>query len=177
MIYKIKYFCGGSGVKQSQEKLNRTLINITKLLNNSSFSNWFIAYGTLLGILRDNNTIDGDDDVDILIDIKYKDKLIQLLKENNYIISYDKPNFLKTNVNSEYSSIDFYLSDVDNDGNFNDTWSKIIWKNCNDLKILSWNDVKLKIPNDPILKLKNRYGETWNIKQDIKVPFDKISEI
>ena len=157
--------------KNSQEKLNRTLIKITKLLNNSSFDNWFIAYGTLLGIIRDNNTIDGDDDVDILIDIKYKDKLVYLLEKNNFILTHNMSNILKTEKNSEFSSIDFYLSNINNVGDYNDTWSKIIWKNCNNLKILNWNGVKLKIPNDEITKLRNRYGETWKIKQDIKVPY------
>jgi len=153
---------------------NITLINITKLLNNSSLSNWFIAYGTLLGIIRDNNTIDGDDDVDIIIDIKYKEKLLHLLKENNYILTHNMPNFLKTKENSEFSSIDFYLSDVNNDGNYNDTWNGVIWSNCyNDKKKLikyNWSNIELQIPNNYKSKLINRYGDTWYIKQDTKGP-------
>lgn len=177
MIYKIKYSVGGAGIKQSQEKLNKTLINITELLNKKQFTNWFIAYGTLLGIIRDNNTIDGDDDVDIVIDIEYRDQLVKVLKENNYILTIENSNILQTKENNQYASIDFYLSNTDSYGNYNDTWSEIKWTNCNDLKTIMWNNVYLKIPNDPISKLRNRYGKTWYIKQDVKVPYEKINEI
>ena len=34
----------------------------------------FIFYGTLLGIVRERNILKGDDDIDLLIDIKQKKK-------------------------------------------------------------------------------------------------------
>ena len=41
-----------------------------------------LFFGTLLGIVRDNSLIDGDDDVDLYVNIKDKDKLIQILDHN-----------------------------------------------------------------------------------------------
>ena len=35
----------------------------------------FVFYGTLLGITRERNLIKNDDDVDVLVDIKYKKKV------------------------------------------------------------------------------------------------------
>jgi len=50
--------------------------------------NPFIFYGTLLGITREKNLIKNDDDVDILIDFKYKKKVIfELNKVKNFRIN------------------------------------------------------------------------------------------
>ena len=51
------------GKKNDKILLNKTLLFIIKLLNDNNIKNWFIGYGTLLGIIRENSCIDGDDDV------------------------------------------------------------------------------------------------------------------
>lgn len=61
---------------------------IIKLLNDNNIKNWFIGYGTLLGIIRENSCIDGDDDVDIIIDKSNYDKVKQLLVENNINLEF-----------------------------------------------------------------------------------------
>ena len=55
-----------AGISESKDKLNSSLIKISKILNKNKFDQWFIAYGTLLGIVRNNSCIDGDDDIDIM---------------------------------------------------------------------------------------------------------------
>ena len=55
----------GMGNNNSQEKLNNTLIKITNLLNENNIHDWFIGYGTLLGIVREDSCIENDDDIDI----------------------------------------------------------------------------------------------------------------
>ena len=81
---KIDYF----SIKKNMHFIENKNKIINKLLNKKKLTNWFIAYGTLLGIIRDNNTIDGDDDVDIIIDIEYKDQLVDIIQEifNNFEI-------------------------------------------------------------------------------------------
>ena len=52
------------------QKLNlENLLLISKILRKKRV---FIFYGTLLGIVREKNILRGDDDIDILIDIKFK---------------------------------------------------------------------------------------------------------
>ena len=41
----------------------------------------FVFYGTLLGITRNNNLLDNDDDIDFLIDIKFKDEVLKKIKK------------------------------------------------------------------------------------------------
>ena len=78
------------GEKQSKDSLNKTLIQITKDLNEYNLNNWFIGYGTLLGIVRENSCIDNDDDIDIIIDKNDLNKLHQLIKDKKY--NYDRFN-------------------------------------------------------------------------------------
>jgi phosphorylcholine metabolism protein LicD len=63
------------GRKQNSDTLNATLVKITKILNENSINGWFICYGTLLGIVRENSCIDGDDDIDIVIHKSKYDEL------------------------------------------------------------------------------------------------------
>ena len=168
-----------TGAKNSQTKLNNTLIFIINLLNDNNIKNWFISYGTLLGIVRENSCIDGDDDIDIIIDGSNYDLVKKLLIENNIIIEYgydinNSTNILKTKDNKDYSSVDFYMASRDEKGNFNDTWNKVIWSECynkkNELIHHIWNGHILYLPANYKQKLVNRYGENWKIPQNNKGP-------
>ena len=68
-------------IKESKEKLNDTLLYIVNLLIKNNLKNWFIGYGTLLGIIRENSCIDKDDDIDIIIDKEYFNKILDILKK------------------------------------------------------------------------------------------------
>jgi len=43
----------------------------------------FVFYGTLLGLTRENNILKYDDDVDFLIDIKFKEQVLNKFKKSN----------------------------------------------------------------------------------------------
>ena len=73
------------GTPQTKAKLNNTLYTVSKLLNENNIDNWFVAYGTLLGIVRENSCIDKDDDIDIVCDKKNYNKVKDLLKNKFYI--------------------------------------------------------------------------------------------
>ena len=116
----------------------------------------FVFYGTLLGLTRENNIIDGDDDVDFLVDIKDKKKLIKIMTKsksfklngknsNKYFIQYSlKKNNLETFV-------DFYF--------YKNNFSKnYIIERHNFLSNISNPNYALHIPKQnifPVVKNKN----------------------
>ena len=83
------------GAKHSSDKLNNSLEITSKILNDNNIKNWFIAYGTLLGIVRENSCINNDDDIDIITDINNHDIIKQLFIDNNMRVSYDKNTFFR----------------------------------------------------------------------------------
>jgi len=175
-----------AGIKHTSKTLNNTLLFIIKLLNDNKIKNWFIAYGTLLGIIRDNSCIEGDDDVDIIIDISNYRKLLKILHKNKILINKSVvrhlikfshkpyvPHLIKTCGTKNYSSIDFYMADVfDKEGNFYDKWEKVLWSCCynSEYSLIEyiWNNNKLYLPFNYKQKLINRYGKTWTIPLDTK---------
>jgi|UniRef100_A0A6C0IM30 hypothetical protein len=169
-----------AGGKNTSNKLNNTLLYLAQILNNYNIQNWFIAYGTLLGIIRDNSCINNDDDVDIICDKCDYEKIKELLK-NNFSLEYGyginkSKDILKTKSSQLYASIDFYMADIDEQGNFKDNWEKVIWSNCyqnNKLVEYNWNNITLYLPNNAKEKLKGRYGDKWEVPQNNKGPSPK----
>ena len=171
-----------AGKKWKKIFLNDTLTFIVKLLNNNDIKNWFIGYGTLLGIIRDNSCIDGDDDIDIIIDSNNYEQVTKMLADNGVEVHY---NYSKKTLNSKlilktkevpnrYCSIDFYMASLDDNGNFYDKWENVIWSNCydNNNKLIEyiWNENKLYLPFNYETKIINRYGENWKTPQNTKGP-------
>jgi len=155
---------------KSQYILNNTLSFVAKLLNKHKIKNWFIGYGTLLGIIRNNSCINGDDDVDIICDNANRDKILYILKNIGFKLNYNHETFIQTRETSSLSQIDFYLAYPDKN-NYHDKWANIVWTNChknNKLIKYIWNDNVLFVPNNYEKKLSNRYGKSWKIPQNNK---------
>jgi hypothetical protein len=160
-------------------KLNNTLLFIITILINNNIHDWFLGYGTLLGIIRENSCIENDDDIDIITNNKNYNKIKELLEKNGFVLEYeygikDSKNILKTQSSIEYSSVDFYMATVDDLGNFKDTWECVTWSNCyiksNDLIKYIWNNHLVYLPNNFETKLINRYGPDWKIPANTKGP-------
>ena len=162
-----------TGQKELSEELNKTLIFICKLLNSNNIDTWFITFGTLLGIIRENKCIEGDDDIDIYIDKKYYSKIKKILLDNDFTLLIDRPvnnnnnnrynnGILKTR-RKKYCSIDFYLCDVNDKGDFFDNWERARFLNCFKLIKYEWNNIILNLPNNYEQKLIGVYGEEWKI--------------
>lgn len=164
-----------AGSAKSEELLNNTLLFIVKLFNENNIKNWFIAYGTLLGIVRNDSCIDRDDDIDIIMDISNYNLLKELLLKNNFELEStryritDSSPIIKTKDRKDLSTIDFYMAKVDENGNFNDMWENVVWSECyNEKKELveySWKDNVLYLPFNYEKKLARRYGNNWRKPQ------------
>lgn len=171
-----------AGKTNTVEILNNTLLFIIKLLNEHDIKNWFVGYGTLLGIVRENSCIEGDDDVDIIIDQMNYDKIKQILIQNGIKIEYgygigNSKNILKTVHTEKYCSVDFYMANVDTFGNFDDRWERVVWSRCIDLIRHDWNGEIIYLPKNYETKLLNRYGKDWRIPQKNKGPEPKMKII
>lgn len=165
-----------AGKNNSSSKLNTTLIKIAKILNKLNLKNWFIGYGTLLGIVRNNSCIEGDDDVDILCNKNDYAVIKNALSQEGFKITYGhgintSQNILKTVDTSMYCSVDFYMCEINNNGDFHDKWERVIWTGCfnnNELIKRSWKDTTIYLPHDYEKKLIGRYGDNWKTPQDSK---------
>jgi len=146
---------------QTSMVLNHTLHYVVNLLSEHHITKWFIGYGTLLGIVRNNSCIDGDDDVDIICDNNDSEKLKQIFTKNGFTIVINKNNFFQITKNN--SIVDFYCADVNGD-HYYDKWEHVIWKNASmNGKFIKkkWNGIYLQLPYQYITKLKKRYGTNW----------------
>lgn len=69
----------------TKQLLGDELQNVGKLFNGKDY---VVFYGTALGLHRDNDVIDGDDDIDIFIDTKDFDLFNNILLSGGYKQSY-----------------------------------------------------------------------------------------
>jgi len=158
---------GGAGEQQTSMLLNKTLKYIVLLLEKYKITDWFLGYGTLLGIVRNNSCIKNDDDVDIIINRMNKNDLYQLAKENNFKITIKKRVYFLRFEKPDYAPIDFYLAKVKDDM-FIDTWENTRWTDVYPLVKKKWKGITLQLPHQYIKKIKNRYGSTWRTPKKSK---------
>ena len=154
-------------------KLNTTLEIVVDTFQEHNINRWFISYGTLLGIVRDNSCIDGDDDLDFCVDRTAFGKCLLALKDlplgNFYVPSPRKikNSFLRREGTHELSAVDLYCCAVDKEGSFRDDWENVTWTECysnkesKEFQILEWHGRMLQVPNNYVEKLQKRYGPTW----------------
>ena len=87
--------------KVPSEILNRTLKKIIVEFHAAGLSKWFVSYGTLLGLIRDQSCIDGDDDIDICCHSDDYDKVDEILERfmgTRYKLHPSKPKQTKLSL-------------------------------------------------------------------------------
>ena len=194
-------------MKNSTEKLLRSIINsdwtlfnkkpIPQKLNQESLQesievlnkyniNYCVTWGTQLGLTRDSALIDGDDDIDFLIDAKDFDKVVEAFYKEKYLFSpicpYAKfawPDFLQVVKVRENVGclVDFYFYHDESpfyvEGFYYEPWDtkeeKI--KNKTSLRFpkeiffpfieMVINDVRINMPNKPELAAEWSFGKNW----------------
>lgn len=148
--------------------MNKQLIWIINLLNEYKINYW-VDNGTLLGIMRDGNLIEGDKDIDISIwakEEKKLKKLLPLLENEGYSISISSYNsynfkykFIPMKNNKKLLIIDVSLFD---------TYLQHAW--CPQ-KIVGFR-AYYKFPTKLRDFISNIYSKYWKIKRkdnDIKI--------
>lgn len=159
-----------------KEKLNHTLKFVANVLHEENINDWFIFFGTLLGIVRENSCVEGDNDLDIMINCDYQ-QLRNVFEKKGFIFTSNfginnSKTILKSEPTEEFGSFDFYMCNVNEFGDFHTPWHGVISTNSyidvnNKLLInFLWNDIILNVPNNYEQKLSNMYGD-WKTPQSI----------
>jgi len=164
-----------AGTQTDTKKLNRTLEVVANILHKENINDWFIFFGTLLGIVRENSCIQGDDDLDIMINCDYQ-QLRSAFEKRGLIFMQGKygiknpDTILKSEPTQELGSIDFYMCNVNQSGDFHTPWHGVIATNSyidiNNKSLIKfpWSNTVLNIPNNYEEKLVNMYGD-WKTPQ------------
>jgi len=163
--------------KKTTEQLDKSLDDFHKLFASKNFK-FILFYGTLLGIYRDKCLINGDDDVDILVDKGSFDKVFDFVQSKGFsIISQCNPKKLP----DRFISIQMpYFIQLKIDGNLIDIYS---YKTTQDdrmfiqkdksfypcslifpTKTVIYNTNIYNIPQNTPQLLEYHYGEKWSQK-------------
>jgi phosphorylcholine metabolism protein LicD len=164
-----------SGSNTTKEKLNHTLKMVCDVLHDNHINDWFVFFGTMLGIVRENSCIEGDDDIDIMICCDYT-KLRTIFENKGFTFTTDfgindSKEILKSVPRDEYGSFDFYMCNINESGDWCTPWHGVTSTNSyvdpvkKDLIRKEWNSTTLNLPNDYERKLVNMYGDNWRIPQ------------
>lgn len=150
---------------------------------------YFIFFGTLLGLTREGAPIKGDDDVDFYVNTKDRDALITKLNELDIEIELDFPNNTQhfLNVQKDFGdhklSADFYFFDAETDDdyllerwNFNGDHTnprntlKLPKIFVYPIAVEIYRNTPLKLPNHTNLVNEFLYGPDWRIpiKKDVE---------
>jgi hypothetical protein len=170
------------GNKKNRAQLTLLYTKIMEFLKNCNIQ-LILFYGSLLGYYRENNFIDGDDDIDVLI------------SENDYVILLD---YLKTNLDLNIkigikteNIIQLYYHDIGpfdiyTYNNYKDT---ILLKHDGNLlfskdeifplKKVLFNNFNIFIPNNSKKIILDTYGLNWKTPQIKGVDYDwnKINNV
>ena len=164
--------------------VNQNFENLVFFTNLIKDLEHFVFFGTLLGLIREQNLIEGDDDIDFYINIREREKLIFILKSNNIIVdetlSINKNEsflqIMRTHNNINYV-VDFYFYDsVQDELNIVEKWNfeGKIDSSSTHLKIpkifiYPIKPTKVKnhqfyFPSQPLYLCEFLYGPNWKIK-------------
>ena len=162
-----------AGEKRTKKELILIYTTFMKFFDASGID-FVLFYGSLLGIIRDNEFIDGDDDIDVLVFRKDYQKLIDFIEKEDTENLIKKTEDEKDILQLYYGDIgpfDIYITDS-SDRKLTINWEKDVY-HINDiipLKTIEIYGYHIQIPNYPEKILRKYYGFNWYIPIDRKQP-------
>ena len=165
-----------AGKKIPKDINSKNLIKSSSILNTIT-NEYTIFYGTMLGLHRDGDVIDGDDDCDFLAPTKLYEDIKKTFVTNGYKVTSNdlKDTFTQftTKIDSKDVLIDvYYYFDYDDDyilekwnfagQHFNkNRWLLIPKKELFDLKKIKYKDIYVNVPGNSEFMCKFLYGEKY----------------
>lgn len=166
------------GIKQIDKKIAfENLKVVAKIMDNSGL-HWGPLFGTLLGIIRDNDFITWDEDIDLYVLEEDKDRFLPLLfdfvKEGFEIIRDWRCGVISIKRSGEY--IDFYFPKIIGEGVRCSTGNEFMLdKHLKDTITWNFRGLDLLIPRDYDDYLRLQYGD-WRTPvkyANFEMPFFK----
>jgi hypothetical protein len=182
MIFKKKI----KSYKENIDKLSivENFSNLKFFANIISDLDYFIFFGTLLGLVREGNLIQNDDDIDFYVNLKERDKLINILRNNSVVVDLElsvnkNPSFLQVSreINKKNAIVDFYFFEDDLDHyNIVEKWNfeggtndpskhlrvpKIF---THPIQKKNINSTEINFPAQPAYLCEFLYGKDWQLK-------------
>lgn len=164
--------------KVTAENNNKNLIIISKILNDNNIE-YFPFYGTLLGLVREDSCIEGDDDIDIMVSYEYREQIYKIMTNLGMKNTDGGRHFLQFTyrIGKQPVIADFYLFEEkeeyliekwnffgkEKDSRYNIHYDK---KNIFPLKSKVWKGVEIKMPHSPEFLVEYCYGKKWKEKKD-----------
>lgn len=149
------------GMKQIDKKIALDNLKLFQTLLNSVGIEIFPAYGTLLGIVRDNDFISWDEDIDLYMlkedETKLND-LLYTLKDNEFeLIRYERSGLYSFMRHGEY--IDIYVLEEVGSGIRNNAGDLFFDEDFKDVIEYDFKGLTLKIPKNHTRHLEFLYGD------------------
>ena len=166
-----------------KHKNRKTLLLLYKFCCNifkKNNLNFIPFYGTLLGIIREKNFIDGDDDIDILVNFKNYNKILKIIKKKKIKTGKLNKNIIQLYTPTGKGPIDIYFYSrigkdilIKWDGNL--LYSQ---KHIFPLKKIVFKNEKITIPFDSNEILRQTYGKNYLIPmKKNKYKWEKINNV
>lgn len=111
-VYKYKTKPLYPGVKQIDKEVSRQNLFLFQKLFNSYRIPFMLAWGTLLGAVREHDFITHDEDIDLVVKEEYRERFLanleNLRKEGFELVRYDRRDLYSLMRNGEYIDLYFY---------------------------------------------------------------------
>ena len=160
------------GQKKSKKQLIELYSHFMPLLKKADL-NFIAFFGTLLGIVRENDFMDGDDDIDVIISSTEIDKLRNLVKKENIktgIKTNIKNNDLIALYHNGIGPFDIYIY-YEHKNDILLKWDGNLLYSKNDifpLKMINFRGFNLYIPKKSRKILRQTYGSDYMIPKNKK---------
>ena len=124
---------------------------------------FILMYGSLLGLIREGEFIEGDDDVDVLLPFRFREKLLFAVKRLQIPITIEDVCFIQLHVEN-CGPFDVYLYEYRGNYIYNRWDNHLILKtNMFPLKQITIKGFTIHIPHQCERIFEEYYGPNWRI--------------
>lgn len=153
------------GIKPINKELAAENLKLFQTILDTHNIQWGLAFGTVLGAVREHDFISHDEDIDVYVLSENEDQfkeLLPILKENKFdLIRYERRGLYSIERNGEY--IDIYIFYPYKKGIRNNGADFMLESHLLETKKISLRNVSCSIPQNYTECMEILYGKTWMI--------------